>query len=115
MKVALSVSNNLVTNHFGYCDYFIVYTVEDNKVVETEIIKNPPHQKGFLPSFLHDLGVDCIITGNMGEMAVNMFDDLNIKSYRGVEGEAAEVIEQFIQGKLKAQDVICNEHQHHHS
>ena len=114
MKIALAVSNNLVTNHFGHCDYFIVYDIVDKQVIGSDIIKNPPHQKGYLPNFLRDLGVDCIITGNMGEMAVKMFEDFGIKAYRGVDGEAATVIEKFLQGELETTDSICNDHSNHH-
>ncbi|MFP4478954.1 MAG: NifB/NifX family molybdenum-iron cluster-binding protein [Candidatus Izemoplasmatales bacterium] len=100
MKVALSTKNNMITDHFGHCDYFVVYELGDEKIISSHVIKNPPHQKGFLPKFLKDEGIDVVIAGGIGEMAVNMLKDLGIDCYINVTGEVPEVIEKYLNNDL---------------
>ncbi len=111
----MAVTDNLVTEHFGHCDHFVVYNINEGKIVGSEIIKNPPHQKGYLPSFLHDLGVNTVIAGNMGEMAVKMMEDFGIEVIRGINGDISEAIKKYLDGTLESSDVICRQHEHHES
>lgn len=110
MRVALAVDNNMITEHFGHCEYFVIYDVENKEIKGSEIIKNPPHQKGALPKFLKEHRVDVIITGNMGKMAVNLMKNLDIECYRGVKGELVDVINAYIDGTLEFDDRECEEH-----
>lgn len=112
MKVALSTKNNMITNHFGHCDYFVVYEVVDNEIKGSSFIKNPPHQKGLLPKFLRENGVDVVIAGGIGKMAVDLLNQLGIECYLGVEGEASEVINKYLNGGLKSTGEPCSDHQH---
>ncbi|MBN2541179.1 MAG: NifB/NifX family molybdenum-iron cluster-binding protein [Bacilli bacterium] len=113
MKVAFAVDNNMITEHFGHCEYFVVYDVEENIAKGSEIIKNPPHQRGFLPKFLKDNSIDVIITGNMGKMAVNNLKTLGIECYLGVSGQLVDVLDQFLAGTLESNDEVCEQHMHH--
>jgi predicted Fe-Mo cluster-binding NifX family protein len=113
MKVAVAVKNNLITDHFGHCDYFLVHDIDNAQVQGTQIIKNPPHEKGFLPNFLHQQGVDVIITGNLGETALAMLMEYKIKVYRGVTGNVSEIIDKYLHGTLESSDIVCREHLHH--
>jgi len=114
MNIAIAVTNNMVTEHFGHCDYFLVHELNGDKIVGTRIIKNPPHQKGFLPSFLKKQDVDVVICGNIGEMAIKMFEEIDITVLRGVCGRADEIVDQYLKGNLSSSDIICREHAHHH-
>lgn len=113
MRVALAVDNNMITQHFGYCEYFVVYEVEDKQIKGSVILNNPPHQKGQLPKFLKQNNIDVVITGNMGQMAFNLMDNLGIECIRGVTGNLVEVINAYVDGKLETKDTVCNQHQHH--
>lgn len=112
MRVALAVDNNMVTEHFGHCEYFVIYEVENKEIKESEILKNPPHQKGLLPKFLKENNVNVVITGNMGKMAINLMNSLGIECYRGVKGNLVDVINSFVNGTLESADLECNQHQH---
>ncbi len=112
MKVALSVKNNMITEHFGHCDYFLIYKVSDNEILGSYVLKNPPHQKGYLPKFLKDNEVDVVITGGIGKMAVEYLEDLGIKCYMNVVGEAQEVIKTFVKGNLNYKQEPCTESKH---
>ncbi len=113
MRIALAVDNNMITEHFGHCEYFVVYDVEGKDVSGSEIIKNPPHQRGFLPKFLKDNNIDVIITGNMGKMAVNNLKDLGVECYLGVTGNMIDVLNSYLDGTLVSNDEICEQHMHH--
>jgi len=112
MKVALAVDNNMITEHFGHCEYFVVYEIEDKNVKGSEIIKNPPHERGFLPKFLKENNIDVIITGNMGKMAVNNLKTLNIECYLGVKGQLVDVLNSYLEGTLESNEEICTQHMH---
>ncbi len=113
MKIAVASEKDQVTEHFGHCENFNIYEAEDQKIVKSESIPNPGHRPGFLPNFLHDLGVQVIISGGMGGGAVDIFNEKGIEVITGTIGEAKAVTELYLQGELKSTGSICHEHQHH--
>ncbi len=113
MKIAVAVDNNIVTEHFGHCEYFLVYQVEDNKKTGSEILKNPPHQRGFLPKFLKENGIDVVITGSMGEMAQKILKGFGIEVICGVTGSATDVVDGYLAGTLESTAGNCEKHNHH--
>ena len=86
MRVALAVDGKNVTEHFGHCEKFVVFTIENQTIVNQEDIQNPPHQKGLLPKFLKEHNIDVVLVGNMGQMAVELIKQLGIEALRGVSG-----------------------------
>ncbi len=113
MRVAIAVDNGIISAHFGHCEYFLVYNLEGKEIKSTESIKNPPHQKGLLPKFLNEHGINCLITGNIGAMAVNLLDELGIETIRGCRGTAEEIISKYLSNSLESTNEICEEHAHH--
>ncbi|MBS4534154.1 NifB/NifX family molybdenum-iron cluster-binding protein [Clostridium sp. D2Q-14] len=113
MKIAIASEGKIVTQHFGHCQNFNIFEVEDERIVKSESIPNPGHRPGFLPNFLHDNGVDVIISGGMGGGAVTIFNDKGIEVITGATGDVESVIDSYIKGNLKSTGSICNEHQHH--
>jgi predicted Fe-Mo cluster-binding NifX family protein len=81
----------------------------EGKIVKTrEVIDNPGHQPGFIPRFLHDRGVRCIITGGMGPRAVQLFNELGMEAIAGIEGKVADTIDKFVQGALVGGNSLCH-------
>ncbi|MBC3795770.1 iron-sulfur cluster carrier protein MrpORP [Acetobacterium tundrae] len=112
MKIAVASDNGLVTGHFGHCESFMIFDVENNKIVKSEAVPNPGHKPGFLPVFLHDMGVNVIIAGGMGGGAVDIFNEKNIEVITGASGKAEDAATNYLQGMLKSTGSICHEHQH---
>lgn len=112
MKIAVASEYELVTQHFGHCLNFNIYEVEDNQIIKSESIPNPGHRPGFLPNFLHELGVNVIISGGMGGGAVDLFNEKGIKVITGASGDAKAAATGYLQGILKSTGVVCHEHQH---
>ena len=113
MKIAVASEGNQVTGHFGHCENFNIYEVENEKIVNVISIKNPGHRPGFLPNFLNDLGVNVIISGGMGGGAIEIFNEKGIKVITGAAGDAQTAANNYLKGNLKSSDSVCHEHHHH--
>ena len=107
MKIAISTDNGQVSAHFGRCPEFTIAEIEDEKVKGKEVIPNPGHHPGFLPQFLHDRGVSCIIAGGMGYRAQGLFAEKGIKAMVGVSGNIADVVEGVLSGTLVGGESLC--------
>lgn len=112
MKIAIACENDMVAQHFGHCSTFNIFDVNDGKIVENKLIDNPGHKPGFLPVYLNDMGVQVIISGGMGQGAVEICKQKDIKVITGVTGTVKEVIGQYIAGKLVSDGSVCNRHEH---
>lgn len=113
MIIAVASEKDKVTDHFGYCENFNIYEVEDKKIVSSKSVPNPGHKHGFLPNFLGDMGVNVVIAGGMGASALGIFKERGIEVFMGVSGEAHEAVKSYIEGSLVSNDSACMEHHHH--
>ncbi len=113
MKIAVASENGMVTEHFGHCESFSIFDVENGKIAKEEIIPNPGHRPGFLPNFLNDMGVNVIISGGMGGGAIDIFNEKGIEVITGASGDAKDIVEEYLQGNLKSTGSVCHEHKHH--
>ena len=113
MKIAVACEGEIVTEHFGHCQNFKIYDIENNKIIKVESIPNPGHKPGFLPEFLSQKGVNVIISGGMGGGAVDIFNEKKIEVITGAHGNASDAVKAYIEGKLKSTGSVCHEHQHH--
>lgn len=112
MKIAVASDEKYVSGHFGHCEGFTIYEVEDGKVLEKSFTPNPGHRPGFLPVFLRDLKVNVIIAGGMGETAQDLFNENGIEVVVGAQGLSDDVVQKFVNGELKSTGSVCREHQH---
>lgn len=112
MKIAVASEGKIVAGHFGHCEGFNIFTLENDKISGSEFVKNPGHRPGFLPNYLNDIGVNVIISGGMGGGAIEIFNEKGIQVVTGASGNAEEVVSKFISGNLKSTGSVCKEHQH---
>ncbi len=111
MKLAISTEGGNVSAHFGRGPTYILVDVEAGKIVAREEIPNPGHEPGFLPGYLGERGVECIITGGMGPRAQNLFAQNNITTIIGVQGPIDGVLDKYLKNELSAGEDLCD---HHH-
>jgi predicted Fe-Mo cluster-binding NifX family protein len=107
MRLAISTDRGEVSAHFGRCPSFTIVDVENGEVINKEEVKNPGHHPGFLPEFLHEKGVNCIIAGGMGQRASQLFEGQGIERITGVSGPVDEVIKRAAEGKLEGGTSSC--------
>lgn len=108
MKVAVATEGGYVAQHFGRCPEYTIFEIQDNDIKDKKIVPNPGHRPGFLPKFLAERDVTCIIAGGMGSRASMLFQQHNIETITGVMGPVDEVIKRYIKGELKAGPSLCD-------
>jgi len=120
MKLAISTEGSKVSAHFGRCPAYTIVEIDEGQIKKREQIENPGHSPGFLPNYLSDMGVSCVIAGGMGSRAQNLFRQKNIEPLIGVQGSIDEVIDKFINQELEKGEDLCDHgkgksHPHSHS
>lgn len=115
MKIAVTYENGQVFQHFGHSEQFKIYTVEDGKVVSSEVVDTNGSGHGALAGFLSAHDVQVLICGGIGGGAQNALAQMGIKLFGGVKGSADEAVQNFVSGKLIFNpNVKCSHHGHDH-
>lgn len=112
MKIGVPTRNNLVDPHFGNCEKFMIFTIENKTIVNTEEL-TPPAGCGCKTNVIPELsakGVTVMLAGNMGGGAVNMLANHGITVIRGCEGNAADVVNAYLKGDISDSGVGCAGH-----
>ena len=107
MKIAISTDGDFISSHFGRCPEYTILDIENGKVTKREVIENPGHHPGFLPQFLKERGVNCIIAGGMGMRAKDLFSEAKIDTILGVEGKIQDAIDKLLAGTLEGGESLC--------
>jgi predicted Fe-Mo cluster-binding NifX family protein len=108
-KIAIPVSNGILSPHFGHCDRFYICETDDNEVISESFITSPPHEPGILPQWLNSHGVTDVIAGGMGHRAISLFKQSAINVFVGApQIEPAEIISKFLKGTLTLTENYCD-------
>lgn len=114
MKVAIPLSSGELSSHFGHCEAFAVYSIEEGKVTHKETLSAPIHEHGSHPSFLHSLDVKAVICGGMGQGAQDLMREYGIEIFSAQAGiDLDEQIALFISHKLQKGAQSCGHHHQH--
>lgn len=111
MKIALPVSDNKLCLHFGHCEKFEVFDVDEQtkKITARATFGAPPHQPGLLPRWLADKGVKCVIAGGMGSRAITLFKENGVNVITGASaGEPTAILQDYIDGRLATGANVCD-------
>lgn len=108
MKIAVATEGNMVSAHFGHCPEYSIYSVKDNKIDSKVVIPSPGHEPGFLPVYLAQVGVSCIIAGGMGPKAQQLFEQKKIQVVTGAQGPVDSIIKEFLSGDLETGESQCH-------
>lgn len=115
MKIALPSNKNMVDGHFGHCEYFTIFTVDDRNEIISEDVIQPPAGCGCKSTIVHTLahmGVQVMLAGNMGPGAVRVLNSQGIQVIRGCSGHVREVTQKWLQGGISDAGSSCHEHGH---
>lgn len=111
MKIAVTFENGQVFQHFGHCKQFKIYETGENAVVASQVIGTGESGHGALAGFLQEQGVEALICGGIGGGARMALDELGIRLYPGVTGDADESVEAFLNGTLAFDpETMCSHH-----
>jgi len=106
-RIAVATDGDQVARHFGRCQGYTMVNYQNGQVINQSFIPNPGHEPGFLPRFLGEQGINCVIAGGMGGRAQQLFKEQDISFVVGVTGLVNEVVDKFIKGELSGGDSLC--------
>jgi len=114
MKIALPTRDSKIDNHFGHCDHYTVYTVDDNtkEIISKEILQSPEGCgcKSDIAFTLADMKVTLMLAGNMGNGAKNVLNRQGIAVVRGCSGDVKAVAKSWLSGTLTDSGIGCEHH-----
>ena len=112
--IAIPMENGKLCEHFGHCQYFAIVNVINGKVADIKEMVPPEHVPGLYPKWVASFGVTDVITGGMGQKAVELFNAQNINAFVGAPIKGAkDLVEDFLGNKLSLSANYCN-HDHGH-
>ena len=115
MKIAVTYENGEIFGHFGHTEQFKIYTIENNKVISSEVVDTNGSGHGALAGLLSALNVDVLICGGIGGGAQMALAQAGIKLFGGVQGNADKAVEDFLSQTLNYDpDAKCDHHDHEH-
>ena len=108
-KIAIPTKNKALCAHFGHCDAFAIFEIEDNRVVSESFIVPPPHQPGILPGWLAEQGVTHVISGGMGHKAISLLNQFQISSHVGAPNKpATDLVNDYLSNNLVTGNNQCD-------
>ena len=110
MKCAVPVTSGMMSPHFGHCEQFAFFDVNEQKeIIRKEFITSPEHQPGLLPVWLAEQGASVVIAGGMGPRAVELLQQHDIGVVLGaVESDPEKAVLSYLSGSLSTADNICD-------
>ncbi len=99
--------------HFGHCDVFTCFDVEDGQIKQVTILANKEHVQGgcMVPvNLLAEAGVNALVVGGIGMRPLMGFQQVGIEVYHdGERMDIRPVVEDFVAGKLQkiTNDQVC--------
>jgi predicted Fe-Mo cluster-binding NifX family protein len=117
MKIALPSRENQIDDHFGHCEYFTVFTIDNDtkEIIASENVPSPAGCgcKSNIAQTLSQMGVKVMLAGNMGEGAVRVLNNCGIQVVRGCSGNIKAVALKWLEGSLIDSGDCCHEHECH--
>ena len=111
MKIAITAQNKELSSEidlrFGRAKWLIVFDTEtgDSKAHNNEVNLNAAQGAGIQTgSNIANLGVEAVVTGNVGPNAFKTLNAANVKIFLAEKQTVAEAVESFKAGKLKEVD-----------
>lgn len=125
MKIAVPTRNGKVDDHFGHCDHYTIYTVENKQIISREELPSPQGCgcKSGIAADLQQMGVEVMLAGSMGAGALNKLQACGIKVVRGCMGDIESVVNGYLLGFVldsgigcagHGEDHECGDHSHEH-
>lgn len=117
IKIAIPTRENMVDDHFGHCDHYTIYTVDDNNnIIASEKLESPQGCgcKSNIASIMQEMGITIMLAGNMGMGAFNKLSTHGIQVYRGCAGHIEDVVKAYVGGNIADSAESCDHHDCNH-
>ena len=111
MKVAVTYEAGQVYQHFGHCAEFMIYELEDGRILSSDLVNTQGQGHSALAGFLKELQVNVLICGGIGGCARCALDAAGIAIYGGVHGDVEDAVVDFLAGNLHFDpNASCSHH-----
>jgi len=111
MSIAIPIASGKLSAHFGHCEHFALVEVNEftRTIVGQSKLEPPPHEPSILPKWLHEQGVQVIIAAGMGQRALDLFADQDIRVVVGApEQSPQDLVLSYLTGLLKTGENVCD-------
>ena len=118
MKIALPTRQNRIDDHFGHCEAFTIFTIDEKKEIVSKVMLPSPEGcgcKSNIAQTLSEMDVSIMLAGNMGDGAVRVLDFSGIEVIRGCSGDVDAVVAKWLNGTLTDSGIGCDAHEDGHS
>ncbi|HKM41302.1 MAG TPA: NifB/NifX family molybdenum-iron cluster-binding protein [Methanocorpusculum sp.] len=112
-KIAIAQDGSMVSQHFGHCMSYAMFTLDGDKLTRLPDFNNPGHEPGLLPRLLSEEHADVVLAGGMGPRAVQMFESYGIEAVLGIFGDIDGVAALYAQGTLNSGVSTCTHDDSH--
>ncbi|HZD43848.1 MAG TPA: NifB/NifX family molybdenum-iron cluster-binding protein [Methanomicrobiales archaeon] len=108
MIIAIAKDGNRVSEHFGHCESYALYRIDNEIIFKAGDLKSPGHEPGRLPAFLAEQNITHVIAGGMGPKAIQLFENYGIQVILGISGNVDRVAQDFIAGRILPGESSCH-------
>ena len=119
-KIAVAQDGSSVSPHFGHCESYAIFQIENGAAVRLDDMENPGHEPGTLPRLLAGTGITTVLAGGVGQRALALLQENGITVIRGVSGGVDAAAAAYAAGTLVSGEDSCGchgdgeHHGHHH-
>ena len=111
MRCAVPISNGILSPHFGHCEQFALFDIDEQnkRIIEKKLLTSPQHEPGLLPAWLARQGVVLVIAGGIGMRAQNLFQQSRISVITGaLERDPEQAVLSYLNGTLSTGANVCD-------
>lgn len=109
-RVAIPVTNNLLSEYFGECSNYEIFEIHGNAVNKTEMDIPENAQIKDLPEWLENQGITDVITYKVNPGIISLFASRKVNLFVGIPINHPNVlIEDYLLGRLESNQKIIEE------
>ncbi len=109
-RIAIPVTDNVLSEYFGKCEYYEIFEIEENQIVSEEIKVPPCDDILLVPEWALHQGITDIITHRIDKRIIKLFTANKINLYVGVAiNNPKTLIDFYLGGHLKSDGKIITE------
>ena len=116
MKIAIPTKqNNEIDQHFGHCEFYSIFTLENNEISDKQTLASPQGCgcKSNIAIDLNAMGVTLMLSGGIGDGAINKLAAHNIQVIRNCKGNVDNIVKDYLAGKIEDGGSSCKAHAEH--
>lgn len=113
MRIAVPTKANQVDDHFGHCEYFTIFELNENKeVIGRERLESSSECgcQSNLAELLAERKVDVMLAAGIGDGAIRKLNAQAIEVIPGFHGPVDEVVQNYLTNAIRPAFRICTDH-----